>query len=59
MAAAVLSVGRFLGIGDRDVAVLFSTLKVEQKDSGRRIVIDVVKDSLRTAPAFERRVPKQ
>jgi hypothetical protein len=59
VAAAVISVGRFLGIGDRDVAVLFSTLKVEQKDAGRRIVIDVVKDSLLTAPAFERRVPKQ
>jgi hypothetical protein len=59
MAAAVINVGRFLGIGDRDVAVLFSTLGVEQKDTGRRIVIDVVKDSLLTAPAFNRRVPKQ
>jgi sporulation protein YlmC with PRC-barrel domain len=55
MAAAIISVGRFLGIGERDVAVLFSTLNVEQKDSGRRIVVDVVKDGLQAAPAFERR----
>ncbi len=59
MAAAIINVGRFLGIGDRDVAVLFSTLKVENRETGQRIVIDTVKDTLLAAPAFEHRAPKQ
>ncbi len=59
MAAAVISIGRFLGIGERDVAVLFSTLKVENRETGRRIVIDARKDALLAAPAFELRSLKQ
>jgi sporulation protein YlmC with PRC-barrel domain len=59
MNAAVINVGRFLGIGDRDVAVPFSTLKVENREAGRRIVIDAVKEGLLAAPAFDQRVPKQ
>jgi hypothetical protein len=47
-------VSRVLGIGDKDVAVPFSALKTEQLASGRRIVLDVTKDGLQLAPAFQR-----
>lgn len=55
MAAAVINVGRFLGIGDKDVAVPFSALLVELQDNQRRIVLNVAEDELKAAPAFERR----
>lgn len=51
--AAVLNVGRFLGIGDRDVAVPLSAIEIERRDGGTRITIDVAKDTLQSAPAFE------
>jgi hypothetical protein len=51
--AAVISVSRVLGIGEKDVAVPFSALKTEQLAGGRRIVLDVTKDGLQLAPAFQ------
>ena len=60
MAAAIVNVDRSLGIGDKDVAIAFTALQLEQGDTGRRIVIDAQKDTLQTAPAVERRkAPKQ
>jgi hypothetical protein len=60
MAAALVNVGRFLGIGDKDIAVPFSALQLEQRDNNRRIVIDATKEALQVAPTFERRLaPKQ
>ncbi|MGE0853829.1 MAG: DUF937 domain-containing protein [Hyphomicrobiaceae bacterium] len=60
MAAAVVGVGQFLGIGDKDVAVPFASLHVEQRDAGGRIVMDATKDTLQAAPAFDRRLaPKR
>ena len=53
IAAAVISVSRVLGIGEKDVAVPFSALKTEQLATGRRIVLDVTKDGLQLAPAFQ------
>jgi sporulation protein YlmC with PRC-barrel domain len=49
--AAVLSVGRFLGLGERDIAVPISAIEVDK--AGNRITIDLVKDTLQSAPAFE------
>jgi hypothetical protein len=54
IAAAVISVSRVLGIGEKDVAVPISALKPEQLATGRRIVLDVTKDGLQLAPAFQR-----
>jgi Bacterial protein of unknown function (DUF937)/PRC-barrel domain len=54
IAVAVISVSRVLGIGEKDVAVPLSALKTEQLTSGRRIVLDVTKDGLQLAPAFQR-----
>lgn len=52
--AAVIDVGHFLGIGEKTIAVPFSAMQVERRDGSRRFVIDVMKDGLRAAPAFER-----
>jgi len=54
VAAAVINVSRVLGIGEKDVAVPFAALKAEQLASGRRIVLDITKDGLQSAPAFQR-----
>jgi sporulation protein YlmC with PRC-barrel domain len=51
--AAVLNVGRFLGLGDRDVAVPLSSVVVDRRPDGARITIDVAKETLQNAPAFE------
>jgi hypothetical protein len=53
MAAAIVSVGRYLGIGEKDVAVPFSALQLEARGSGRRIVMDATKEALQAASAFE------
>ena len=52
MTAAIVNVGRFLGIGDKDIAVQLSALQVDHRN--RRIVIDATKDTLQAAPTFER-----
>jgi Bacterial protein of unknown function (DUF937)/PRC-barrel domain len=51
--AAVLSVGSFLGIGERNVAVPLQSIEVDRRPDGSRITIDVAKDTLQGAPAFE------
>jgi hypothetical protein len=53
--AAIINVGRFLGIGDKEIAVPFSALHVERQGDSRRIVIDAVKDGVQAAPTFTRR----
>jgi len=54
MAAAIINVGHYLGIGDKDIAVPFSAILQQRSDSGQRIVIDATKDNLQAAPAFVR-----
>ncbi len=49
--AAVLSVGRFLGLGERDIAVPMSAIEFDRNNN--RVTIDVVKETLQSAPAFE------
>ena len=51
--AAVLSIGRFLGLGDKDVAVPMSALEIDRRSDGNRVTIDVVRETLQSAPAFE------
>jgi hypothetical protein len=51
--AAVLGVGQFLGLGEKDVAVPISALQIEQRDGGTRINVDIAKESLQAAPAFD------
>jgi Bacterial protein of unknown function (DUF937)/PRC-barrel domain len=54
-AAAIINVGRFLGIGDKDIAVPFSALRVERHGDGQRIVVDAMKESVQAAPTFTQR----
>src|SRR5262245_24867190 len=51
--AAVLSVGRFLGLGERDVAVPLTAIEIDRRPEGSRMTIDVAKETLQRAPAFE------
>jgi sporulation protein YlmC with PRC-barrel domain len=53
ISTAVLSVGRFLGIGEKDVAVPFSSVLMELKDGELRLSLNAAKDALQAAPAFE------
>jgi len=48
MVAVIITVGHYLGIGDKEVAVPFSALQAD----GQRTVIDATKDSLQAAPTF-------
>jgi sporulation protein YlmC with PRC-barrel domain len=54
MAAAIINIGRNLGIGDKEIAVPFSAVQQQRADSVLRIVIDATKDNLQAAPAFVR-----
>jgi len=51
---AVIGVGGFLGIGEKDVAVPFDQLKVVEKDGDIRLVYSATKEQLESAPAFDR-----
>lgn len=53
MAAAIINIGRELGIGDKDVGVPYSSLELERRDGGDRIVITATRETLNAAPAFE------
>jgi len=51
---AVIGVGGFLGIGEKNVAVPFDQLKVVEQDGDIRLVYAATKEQLEAAPAFDR-----
>ncbi len=52
--AAVIGVGGFLGIGEREVAVDFKALRMSKDSSGNNVVtMDATKDSLKSAPEWK------
>ena len=51
--AAVIGVGGFLGIGEKEVAVPFSSMQVVRRDNDWYLVIEGTRDALRDAPAYE------
>jgi sporulation protein YlmC with PRC-barrel domain len=53
VAAVVLGVGGFLGMGERDVAVQFKSLRFAEKDGTPTITIDATKDALKSAPEWK------
>jgi sporulation protein YlmC with PRC-barrel domain len=63
VAAVVLGVGGFLGLGERQVAVGFDSLHLSRDNAGRMLpTLDATKESLKSAPewkwsAEERRSP--
>jgi sporulation protein YlmC with PRC-barrel domain len=52
--AIVIGVGGFLGIGEKDVAVDYSTIDWAERDGDRWIVISATADQLKELPAFDR-----
>lgn len=54
VAAAIVSVGGFLGIGEKDVAVPFNALHLSQKNQKWYLVMNADKDALKSAPGFKR-----
>lgn len=53
MDEVVLSVGGFLGIGDKYVAVPFTALKVSRDGSSTKITTDGTKESLKALPDYQ------
>ena len=53
LVAAVIGVGGFLGIGEKDVAVPFSSIQVERRDNEWHLVTNATKDALQAAPIYE------
>jgi sporulation protein YlmC with PRC-barrel domain len=50
--ALIISVGGFLGIGEKDVAVPFSSVKQKIKDGKSYLTLDTTKEALKSAPGF-------
>jgi hypothetical protein len=54
VAAVVIDVGAFLGIGGKNVAVSMNDLKITQDNSNKpRVTADMTKDQLKAAQAFD------
>ena len=53
VAAVVLGVGGFLGIGEREVAISFDSLHMTHAPDGKNtLTVNATKDTLRSAPAW-------
>jgi sporulation protein YlmC with PRC-barrel domain len=52
VSAVILSVGGFLGIGEKDVAVPFNALQIREKNENRYLVVDASKDALQAATGY-------
>jgi sporulation protein YlmC with PRC-barrel domain len=50
---AIVGVGGFLGAGEKDVAVNFSSIQKTMKDNKVYLTIDTTKDALKRAPGFK------
>ena len=50
--ALIVSVGGFLGIGEKDVAVPFSSVTQKMKDGKPYLTLDTTKEALKSAPGF-------
>ena len=53
--AAIISVGQFLDIGKKDVAIPLKDLKVSTRDSKIWLVLSRTKDELQMAPAYDKK----
>lgn len=51
--ALVIGVGGFLGAGEKDVIVPFTSVKGEKKNDKWRLTLDETKDNLKSAPGFQ------
>ena len=53
VSAAIVSVGGFVGVGEKDVAVPFDALRLTQKNQKWYLVMNADKDALKSAPGFK------
>jgi hypothetical protein len=53
IAAAVIGVGSFLGIGEKEVAVPFASMQIVRRDNDWHLVIEGTRDALSNAPTYE------
>ena len=53
--AAIIGVGGFLGVGEKDVAIPFKELRVSTRDGKDWLVLNRTKDELKTAPAYDKK----
>ncbi len=53
MSTAVIGVGGFLGVGKKEVAIPFDSLKSDLKNNKHVFVVDATKEQLTAAPAFK------
>jgi sporulation protein YlmC with PRC-barrel domain len=51
--AAVIGVGGFLGMGEKDVLVEFNALKLTQKNNKWYLTMNTTKDELKNAPGWK------
>ncbi len=51
--AAMVGVGGFLGIDEKNVAIPFDALKASQKDNVWHLTVNTTKDALKHAPGFK------
>lgn len=52
IAAFIISVGGFLGVGEKDVSVPFQAVRATQKDDKWHLVMNTTKDALKSAPGY-------
>ena len=52
VSAAIISVGGFLGIGEKDVAVAFSDLQATERNNKWWLTVNATKDELKNATGF-------
>jgi sporulation protein YlmC with PRC-barrel domain len=50
--SVIIGVGGFLGLGEKNIAVPFSSLKVAEKNGDRYLVMETTKQALETAPGY-------
>jgi sporulation protein YlmC with PRC-barrel domain len=53
VSALIVGVGGFLGAGEKEVAVNFSSVKETMKNSKMYLTMDTSKDALKAAPGFK------
>ena len=53
VSALIISVGGFLGMGEKDVAVPFNAVKHTSKDGKVYLTLDTTKDALKAAPGLK------
>ena len=52
VAAVIVGVGGFLGVGEKDVAVPFNTLALQEKNGDTYLVMNATKEALQSAPGY-------